>query len=440
MSSSTDPTTVRNPYDELPYKSLPIEWTAPERLALASLLYGGPRTRTQSCRVLELGCGDGANLLPLAHYRSGCSFVGIDGADSQIAIARRRQADLGLRNVEFIAAEFCAADARLEGEFDYIVAHGVFSWISDEARDALLRLCSRRLRDGGLLYLNYNTLPGWSVRGMVRDFLIAQTAGAGDLLARARQAQAVAAQMAGSFELPVQFSAQQPYSRLIANEFEFVCEHDTSYVAHEYLSPFNRAYWRSEFLGLARAHGLEYVADADFSHASGRLPPDLPSRLQSLRLTGRSVEDTVDLLCYRQLHSPILCRGGLTRRPPSSTEFGALSVASCLTLAAEDAAAPNSFFTHPPSGFQVETRTPAMRQSLLRLQPLWPRGLPVQTLFSEVAVAMDDLVLLHRNGLIELRLADPAETDGHPFASTPLPADDGAYAVTPYHSRVAIEA
>ena len=69
-----------NPYDELPYKSFSIEWSAPERLALASLLHGGPRPPLEKYRVLELGCGNGANLLALAYYRRHAAFVGVDAA------------------------------------------------------------------------------------------------------------------------------------------------------------------------------------------------------------------------------------------------------------------------------------------------------------------------------------------------------------------------
>ena len=88
-----------NSYDELPYKSYPIEWTAPERLALASMLHGGPRPPLDSYRVLELGCGIGGNLLPLAYYRRNAAFVGIDGANSQIAVAESRKASLGIRTL-----------------------------------------------------------------------------------------------------------------------------------------------------------------------------------------------------------------------------------------------------------------------------------------------------------------------------------------------------
>ena len=194
-------TTQTNPYDDLPYRSRPIEWTAPERLALTSVLHGGPRQRLDGYRVLELGCADGANLLPLAYYRKHASFVGIDGARTQIEVADARKSALELSNIDFIYADFITAAQRISGQFDYIIAHGVFSWVSDDVRDALLELSARHLRPGGLLYLNYNTRPGWNIRGMVREFLLAQTAGTASLRIRAQMAQDVSARVvSGSAE------------------------------------------------------------------------------------------------------------------------------------------------------------------------------------------------------------------------------------------------
>ena len=202
-----------NPYDELPYKSLPIEWTAPERLALASLLHGGPRPKLDAYRVLELGCADGANLLPLGYFRPHARFVGIDSAQSQVALANTRRATLGLHNVEFVCADFLAENLRICGEFDFIIAHGVFSWIGDAAREAVLELCARHLSANGLFYLNYNAYPGWNVRGMIRRLLLARTQGGGTLGERALLAQDIAVRLAESMA-----SGDHPFTRLLVKE------------------------------------------------------------------------------------------------------------------------------------------------------------------------------------------------------------------------------
>ncbi|MBZ8143785.1 methyltransferase, partial [Rubrivivax gelatinosus] len=145
-----------NLYDEFPYRCLPIEWTAPERMALASRLHGGPLTKLEGCRVLELGCGDGGNLLPMAWHRRHSTFVGVDAAGTQVDVARRRAARLGLTNVDLLHADVRDSDARLDGQFDYIVAHGLCSWVPADALQALFTLCASRLAPSGLLYLNYN--------------------------------------------------------------------------------------------------------------------------------------------------------------------------------------------------------------------------------------------------------------------------------------------
>jgi SAM-dependent methyltransferase len=421
-------TDFSNPYDELPYRSIPIEWTAPEHLALASMLHGGPRQALDSYRLLELGCGNGANLLPLAFYRRHATFVGVDGAQSQIEVANERKQALGLFNIEFISTDFLAAAKRLTDEFDFIIAHGIFSWVPHEVRDALLELCARFLRRGGLLYLNYNARPGWNVRGMVREFLLAQTAGTEDLLARAQLAHEVAAKVA-SF-LPFD---QHPYSQLMANEFRYASEINLSSVAHDYLAAHNHPYWRSEFLALALRHDLDYVADANFCHSAGRLPEDLISYLVKEQITGRSLDDTVDLLCFRQLHSPVLSRRPWTRHPPGPDEFAALRVASCLALL--DVHDPQNLRFQHPTGYQVEAKTEVMRNALLRLRSRWPQSLRVSDLFSDVREVIDDLKLLQRLGLIDLRPVDPGEFGVSGDSLNRLERTWGDYLTTAYHRR-----
>lgn len=415
-----------DPYDELPYSSFPVEWTAPERLALTSLLHGGPRPSLKDYRVLELGCGNGANLLPLAFFRRHATFLGVDAAASPIKEAKDRQAALQLANVEFIRADFRTASRQIEGTFDFVLAHGVFSWVNDEARDALLHLISACLRPGGLFYLNYNARPGWNVRGLVREFLLAQTENRGPLRARAEHAQEVAARIASALE-----RNEHPYSRLLANEFRFVRDGNVAWVGHEFLALDNHPYWRSEFLALARNHELEYVADADFNYASGRIPPELARRLQAEQLVGRSIDDTVDLLCYRQLHSPILTTRPLDRQLADTAELGNLIVASCLEPRPPNEAG-NAVFKHP-TGFEVEAREEEIQTAFNKLLPLWPRGLQVNSIFSDVRHVEEDLRMLHRNGLIELRCAEPWHFEINGDALNRLERDWGGYVTTPYH-------
>ena len=325
--------------------------------------------------------------------RRHAAFVGVDSARTQIDLAEHRRQALGLTNVAFICTDFCATREAIHGQFDFIIAHGVFSWVPENARNALLELFARHLRRGGLLYLNYNCRPGWNVRGLVRDFLLAETVRARPLPARASLAKKVSGKIATALA-----DIQHPYSQLLGREFQFVHEGTVSWIGHEYLAEDNHSYWRSDFLALARRHGLEYVADADFNYSSGRVPEDLVSRLDADHITGRSVDDTVDLLCYRQLHSPgMLTSAPLTRSSPSLAEFGNLIVASRLELCGSSGTSVNPIFKHP-SGYEVEAKEALIEIGFHKLRPLWPRGLKVSASFPDVGQAAEDLKLLQRSG------------------------------------------
>lgn len=426
MCRSTDMS--GNPYEQVPYRCQPIEWTAPERLALASLLHGGPCPDVQRCRVLELGCGDGSNLLPLSYYRPQAQFVGVDGAGTQIELAKRRCRQLQLANVEFLHLDFMQANDHLDGQFDFIIAHGIFSWVPDDVRDALLTLCRQRLADNGLLYLNYNARPGWNVRGMVRDYLLALTASGESLQQRAVQAQRAASGMAQALE-----AESHPFSQLLASEFRFVCDNHSSYVAHEYLAEHNHAYWRSEFLALAAGAGFHPVADADFNYPSGRIDSALPERLKTLALTGLHVGDTVDLVTYRQLHSPLLARQPVSVRAPADV-LGSLQVAACLAPVGVDQP---GWFVHP-NGFQVETREAPLHDALQTLARIWPRSESVASLLQDNERAVADLLLLHQHGLVELRLPQAPVSLESPHMNR-LNQHEwqwGGYYTTAHHQRV----
>jgi SAM-dependent methyltransferase len=422
-----------DPYDQVPYRSYPIEWSAPERLAVTALLHGGPRIELKTYRALELGCGDGANLIPMAYYRRQATFVGVDGAGGALASAEQRRAELGLGNLELVHADFRDCAARLTGTFDFVLMHGVLSWVAPAVREVLLDQCSERLRPGGLLYLNYNARPGWNIRGLVRELLLKQTAElAHDLGARTARALQLAATFAASFAE----AGDHPYTRLMERELRFICAGHPTYIAHEFLAPENHPFWRSELLALAARRDLHYVADADFNYPSGRVDPQLAERITGAGLGGPHTEDTLDLLSYRQLHSPIFTRGPLTRRPATTAEIAQLIVASCLDPIADQDAGGVPKFRHP-NGFEVEARTELTRAVLAGLRPRWPRGLRVGDLFDDVAAVTPDLALLHHHGLIDLRLLDTA--DGAPPAE-PLNAREaawGGYRTSPYHTWTA---
>lgn len=158
-------------YDVVPYDDFPVAETHVDRLYVAGRRRGVACARPEVSRVLELGCAHGVNLAPMAFHLPHGRFVGVDLSESQIARGRERYASLGMANFELVAANVQSLDLRGE-QFDYIVAHGLYSWVPSEVRDSILRVIRDHLAPNGIAYVSFNAMPAWGVRGAVRAALI----------------------------------------------------------------------------------------------------------------------------------------------------------------------------------------------------------------------------------------------------------------------------
>src|SRR3712207_3467228 len=162
-------TMAANVYDEVRYSNYPYGQTHPDRLATVAILYGLDPPDPFHARVLEIGCGAGGNLMAMAAATPGIRAVGVDLAAVAIEEGRTVIEAVGLDNIELRQADVRAlTDGRL-GEFDYIVAHGVYGWIPAEAREALLATIKASLAPDGIAYVSYNAQPGGYFRLMLRD-------------------------------------------------------------------------------------------------------------------------------------------------------------------------------------------------------------------------------------------------------------------------------
>jgi len=136
---------------------------APAWLDHVALVAGvEPPPRKSGFAWCELGCGQGvtANMLAATHPQG--AFHAIDGMPVHIDHARRLAAEAALPNISLHCVDFTAAlDLELPS-FDYIVAHGVYSWVNGTSQRALRRFFDQRLKPGGLVYVSYNAMPGWA--------------------------------------------------------------------------------------------------------------------------------------------------------------------------------------------------------------------------------------------------------------------------------------
>ena len=166
---------TEDPYDRLPYTEHAYAESHPDRLSVVARLAGWAPPDVATARILELGCGRGGNLLPMAAGLPGATLVGVDRSHRQIDEARSIATSAGVSNLTFVEASF--EDPLSADPFEFVVAHGVCSWVAPAFRRALLRTIAGALAPSGVAYVSFNVLPGWYERMAARDWLRAHSGG-----------------------------------------------------------------------------------------------------------------------------------------------------------------------------------------------------------------------------------------------------------------------
>ncbi|MGH7045080.1 MAG: class I SAM-dependent methyltransferase [Stellaceae bacterium] len=135
---------------------------APAWLDHVALVCGvEPPVRENGFAWCDLGCGEGVTAVILAATHPRGRFHGIDAMAVHIDHARRFASEAAVGNLRLDAVDF-ATGLRDLPQFDYLVAHGVYSWIDTGSQAALRHLIDRHLKPGGLVYVSYNAMPGWA--------------------------------------------------------------------------------------------------------------------------------------------------------------------------------------------------------------------------------------------------------------------------------------
>jgi protein-L-isoaspartate O-methyltransferase len=243
-------------YDAVPYDVKPHPLTHPDRLATVATFLGYSPAPPSRCRVLEVGCNDGSNLIPMAVSLPGSTFVGCDLSPNAIAAGKATLAAIGVTNVTLLCEDLAALDPAL-GPFDYIVAHGVYSWVPAPVRDALFALAADRLAANGILFVSYNTFPGCRVRQAAWDMLHHHVAGIPDMRARLEAARALARLVADGGH------TQHPPDDALRSEMRSIAERTDSQLFHDDLAVPNDPVHFRDFAAHAADHGLAYLAEAE---------------------------------------------------------------------------------------------------------------------------------------------------------------------------------
>ena len=295
-------------YSELGYKSMPFPYTTPATLEAYAALVGISAPNPKTARVLELGATYGGNIISQALFNPDATFVGIELSQEQVEKGNEVIANAGLTNVSLVQSDIASIGSEI-GTFDYIIAHGVYSWVDDGVKDALLRLIDEHLAEDGIAYISYNTYPGWHTMDEVRQLMMFSNR---DKAQFNHKEKVLHGKTIGS----IVGSQILKYDNLKERNSKFlgalrsVMQKDEYYVGHDHLEPNNDPVYFYQFNDHLEAHNLAYLCDADLTLSMVRsFDADIADTLDKLALNDHvAQEQYLDFMLDTTFRKSIICK------------------------------------------------------------------------------------------------------------------------------------
>jgi methyltransferase-like protein/ubiquinone/menaquinone biosynthesis C-methylase UbiE len=367
-----------NPYDEVLYPSFPFSYTHPDRMAAVAALFGFEAAPVTHCRVLELGCSDGVNLLGMAVSLPASEFVGVDLAGKAIARGQAMIEALGLKNITLRHLDLLEM-APDYGTFDYIIVHGLYSWVRLEVRDQILAICHGSLAPRGIAYVSYTTLPGGHFRVMLREMMLFHTREFKEPKQIIQQALTLAKLLAKSTP------DHEAYTAVLKEEFERISERSPDTLYHDELADDFEPVYFHQFMEHASRHDLQFLGEAEFFEMQG-LTANAREMLAKIADDICLKEQYLDFLRGRAFRRTLLChRDVVLDRSLSPARIRSLFV-SC---AAEPTSKSPDFSPHAEESFRcgsgaaTTTANPLARAMLWYMIEVWPQRISLGQLCAE---------------------------------------------------------
>ncbi|MGY0398778.1 MAG: methyltransferase regulatory domain-containing protein [Ostreibacterium sp.] len=248
---------ISNSYDDIPYTSNPFPQTHPNFLRAVCSLWDFETPKFETANILEIGCSFGGNCISIAQQYPKTHVLGLDLSKKQIALGRQAIKAVGLKNIELKHQDITTYDPPKK-HFDYIICHGVYSWIPDTAKDAIFRVISEGLSEHGVAIVSYNTYPGWKIREVYRDAMRYRSQPVADVKEKIRYG-------FGMLDfLKDNLAKNSPWGVAIDYYYDHIRKASKSYLAHEDFEGINNPCYFHEFMQLAEARGLTFVSETDF--------------------------------------------------------------------------------------------------------------------------------------------------------------------------------
>lgn len=436
--------------------------------AIGTLLGMKPAPVTDA-GVLEIGSGSGANLISLANKYPNSRFTGLENDKERRSESLSLVANLGLKNIEFLEWQHQTALFELE-QFDYIIVNGVFSWVDQKLQGSILNLCKNYLAPQGIVFINYNTYPGWHLRGLVRDavqYHVRSLQDHGDRLKQGANLVAALANSVGALSENIESSADangiRTYSHML-KEALVNLEQGGSHWLEDMVSTVNQPIYFHEFASLVERFDLQYLGEADFATMHMTNFPE-PVQQALLPVAGDQIQleqymDFVRNRCFRQT---LLCRKNMhLEREVRAENVMTLAVASALSPDQQDldltGREPVAFRSQPGGQMGFVSSEPITKIALASLNKIWPSSLGVNELFGQSVRVLgnveqpellkqklaSELIEAYKHNLVQFRTSSDSfvtEAGDHPAVSKlcRYQAESADFVTNQLHDSVSVD-
>lgn len=290
-------------YDTIKYPSLVFEHIRPDRLAAMAALHGLAAPAEPGLRVLELGCGDGANLISIAHSMPKAKFVGVDLSGDRIREGKVIADRVRSRNIELRHEDVMDLDPAEIGRFDIVIAHGLFSWVPEQVRTRVLFLFRECLAANGFGFISFNAFPGWRFRTVIREAMRFYTDSISDPGEKVHGSVGIIRFLAG---------AARPgtvYKTFLETELKSLEARLPESIFHDHLSEENQPFYFTEFVQMLKGAGLQFLAESEpVAHFTNSLPQYAQDELVQLQDSPVRREQLIDFIRCNKFRSPLICR------------------------------------------------------------------------------------------------------------------------------------
>lgn len=312
---------------------------------------------------------------------SNSQFVGVDFSRRQIADGLRTIERLGLTNIQLEQRDILEFDPQA-GQFDFIIAHGVYSWVPENVRAKVLEICRDHLAANGIAFVSFNAHPGGHLRKMVREMMllhIRKFSGEEQQLRAAREL----------LDFLIESSLEKDTAYLAVLEWErgHVRQCLDHQLRHDLLEENYEPFFVSEVVDKIERLGLQYLGDANFPSMLPRsFPPEAFEKLKQYAGSLVEMEQYMDFVRNRVFRQMLICREGVALNhqlgPQSIMPFHVAAALKPIDEQFDPRSQGEGVFVDG-NGAEVKTCEPIAKTAFVILREHWPGNLPFSELLDK---------------------------------------------------------